>query len=360
MGLLDPPRDPTFAGDFRGAPPPMGSEERKGVVVGRLDAVRVILERRQLAAALLAARRNFAWLTAGGSNHVATSSETGAAPILVTRDWAAVIAPVNEADRLRDEELGGTGLAMEVVPWDPAAPAHRAAELAVDDPIADDAALEADVLPVRTVLRPFEVERMAWLATIAGSSVEAALRDAVGATELELAAEVSQRVTLAGARTPVLLAAADERIVRYRHPLPSSAEVRSRAMLVLVAERWGLHVAVTRFRELQPPDEDLDRRWATVRGVLDAMLAASRPSATLGEVLAIAEQAYERAGFGEEPRFHHHGGIIGYQARERIATTGDSFALQPGMAVAWNPSVAGVKLEATAVLEPDGDLRLLT
>lgn len=360
MGLLDPPRDPTFAGDFRGAPPPLGLEERKGVVVGRLDAVRVILERRQLAAALLAARRNFAWLTAGGSNHVATSSETGAAPILVTRDWAAVIAPVNEADRLRDEELGGTGLAMEVVPWDQAAPAHRAAELAVDGPIADDAALEADVLPVRAVLRPFEVERMAWLATIAGSSVEAALRDAVGATELELAADVSQRVMLAGARAPVLLAAADERIVRYRHPLPSSVEVRSRAMLVLVAERWGLHVAVTRFRELQPPDDDLDRRWAAVRGVLDAMLAASRPSATLGEVLATGEQAYERAGFGDEPRLHHQGGIIGYQARERIATTGDAFAIQPGMAVAWNPSVTGVKLEATAVLEPNGDLRLLT
>ncbi|MDP9249789.1 MAG: aminopeptidase P family N-terminal domain-containing protein, partial [Chloroflexota bacterium] len=167
MGSLDPPRDPTVASDLRGVPHPLGSLKRRAVVVARLDAVRVILERRQLNAALLAARRNFGWLTAGGSNHVVTSSETGAASILVTRDWAVVIAPVNEGDRLRDEELGGTGLAMEVVPWDPAAPAHRVAELAVDGPIADDAGLEADLLPVRTVLRPFEVERMAWLATVA-------------------------------------------------------------------------------------------------------------------------------------------------------------------------------------------------
>ena len=38
--------------------------------------------------------------------------------------------------------------------------------------------------------------------------------------------------------------------MRYRHPLPTGTPVRDRLMLVLVAERWGLHVAATRIARI--------------------------------------------------------------------------------------------------------------
>jgi Xaa-Pro aminopeptidase len=130
-------------------------------------------------------------------------------------------------------------------------------------------------------------------------------------------------------------------------------------MLVLVAERWGLHVALTRFRELESPGADLAGRIDAVAAVQAAMHDATRPGATLGDVVAVARSAYASAGFPDEWRDHHQGGSIGYQARERVALPGDQTLIEPGMAFAWNPSIAGAKAEDTIVLI-DGTARMVT
>jgi len=125
-------------------------------------------------------------------------------------------------------------------------------------------------------------------------------------------------------------------------------------MLVLVAEAWGLHVALTRFRSWRPDGDDLQRRWSAVRRVQDAMYAASRPSANLGDVLAVARQAYADEGYPDEWRDHHQGGIIAYEGRERVAVPDDPTAIESGMALAWNPSIAGVKVEDTIIVGTEG------
>jgi len=92
---------------------------------------------------------------------------------------------------------------------------------------------------------------------------------------------------------------------------------------LIVAERWGLHVAVTRFAELRPPDADLSARMAATEQVHAAMIEATRSGRTLGDVFAAAQAAYADVGHPDEWRLHHQGGIIGYQGRERIAVPGD-------------------------------------
>ena len=181
-----------------------------------------------------------------------------------------------------------------------------------------------------------------------------------GDTEPDAVAAMIETVARHDARAPVVLAAADERIDRYRHPLPAGSEIRRRLMLVLVVERWGLHVAVTRTRELERPDTELARRNEAAAFVLDAMDQATRPGATLGEVLAAAEAAYREAGFADECGLHHQGGSIGYQSRERIAVPGDATPIEPGMAFAWNPSITGAKAEETLLLLDDGQRRIVT
>jgi Xaa-Pro aminopeptidase len=89
------------------------------------------------------------------------------------------------------------------------------------------------------------------------------------------------------------------------------------------------------------------------------MHAATRPGATLGDVVTVARSAYAGAGFPDEWRDHHQGGSIGYQARERIALPGDTTVIEPGMAFAWNPSIAGAKAEDT-ILVTDGGARTVT
>jgi Xaa-Pro dipeptidase len=181
-----------------------------------------------------------------------------------------------------------------------------------------------------------------------------------GDMEHAVGARLVHRLLERGIRAPVMLVAADERIARYRHPLPRERAVVRRLMLVLVAERWGLHVALTRFADLAPLDPDLGRRVRGCDDVLRDMRDATRPGATLGSVLAAGQRAYARAGLPHEWRYHHQGGSIGYRARERIAVPGDETPVRAGMAFAWNPSIAGAKAEETILVDPAGEVRVLT
>jgi Xaa-Pro aminopeptidase len=334
--------------------------DREGEFRARLATLRTLLDRRDQAAVLLRTRRNISWLTAGGIAHVVQSSEMSIAGILVTRDDAVVITQNIEAARLADEELDALGLDVISVPWwEPGAMGAEAARrLRSGDQPVDEADIEPELSRVRSVLSVLDRDRLADLGRAAHGAVDATLASVQpGMTEDDVVAELLGR--LPGVRAPVVLAAADARIVSYRHPLPGRTPIRSRVMLVLVAERWGLHVALTRFRELEEPGTDLARRIQAVGDVQAAMHAASRPGATFGDVIEAARSAYADVGFANEWRDHHQGGSIGYQARERVAVPGDTTAIEPGMAVAWNPSIAGTKAEDTVVIA-DGVARTVT
>jgi Xaa-Pro dipeptidase len=333
---------------------------RAEVVAERIERVRTVLRESGGAGALIGSRRNFSWLTLGGVNHVVLSSENGVVPLVITARDAVALAPINEAARIGDEELTQLPIDVHAVPWY-ADLAVAAGAIAGRGRLLDDGDLEAALVVERSCLGRVERDRMAELGRLAATAVNAALAGIVpGATEDDAAAAVLATVSRQGARAPVLLAAADERIDRYRHPLPAGAPAHRRLMLVLVVERWGLHAAITRIRELEPPDAELGRRLQASARILEVMHDATRPGMTLGSVLQAARDAYREMGFADEWELHHQGGSIGYQGRERIAVPGDRTPIEPGMAFAWNPSITGAKAEETIMLEPDGSSRILT
>lgn len=337
----------------------MNVPTRAEVVAERIERVRALVRESGQAGALIVSRRNFSWLTLGGVNHVVLSSENGVVPLVITARHTVALAPVNEAARIGDEELTELPFEVRAVPW------HEdlavAAEAIAGGHLLNDADLEPALVAERSRLGTVERDRMAELGRLAATAVDGALAGIVpGATEDEAVAAVLATVSRHGARAPVLLAAADDRIDRYRHPLPAGAPAHRRLMLVLVVERWGLHAAITRIRELEPPDAELRRRLQASARILEVMHDATRPGMTLGSVLQAARDAYREMGFADEWELHHQGGSIGYQGRERIAVPGDRTPIEPGMAFAWNPSVTGAKAEETIMLEPDGSSRILT
>jgi Xaa-Pro dipeptidase len=331
----------------------MPAPARAALVKARVGLVREAIAATGASGALIERRRDAAWLTVGADLHVAQAGDAIAGSILVTPGEAVVLAPNIEAERFRDEEL--TGLPLEVVAtpwWEPGSVAEAIAQRSAPRTLLSGATLEAALLPLRERLAAPEHERLRWLARVARLALDGAtLEMRPGRTETDVAAALVGPLQAAAVRTPVVLAGADDRM-RFRHPIPQGAPIRYRLMLVLVAERWGLHVAATRMAWLSG-DGATHAADAAAGRVLAAMEAASRPGASLGDVVAAAAAAYEAEGFEDEWHNHHQGGTIGYAPRERIATPGDATVLEAGMALAWNPSVPGGKAEATLLVTDD-------
>ena len=325
----------------------------------RLSRLREALDRRGASAALLAYRRNFAWLTAGGEGHIVLATEEAVVSLLVTGDSVVALTENIEDARIAEEELTGLEIETVPVPWWEKGSIQQEAERRVGSTPLTDEDLEDELFPLRSVLSSLDRERLEELGRIGREAVEGALASVrPGMTENELATALVGGLT--GVRAPVVLVAADDRIARYRHPLPTDTPIHRRVMLVLVGERWGLHVALTRIAELEAPSTDLAGRIAAVAEVERAVHEATRPGVTLGTVFDAARTAYATVGYPDEWRDHHQGGTIAYQGRETIVRPGDPTPIEPGMAFAWNPSIAGAKAEDTFYLDDDGARRVVT
>ncbi len=334
-------------------------------------AEKLTLIRASLAAAGLAAVRLrgtdwFAWATAGASNTVLLTTDTGVAELLVTADAAFVITDEIEADRLRAEELP-PGLPLWSHPW--AAPQLRdrfVAErcgrgpLASDRPVGAELPLPAALRTARASLGPAELERYRRLGRDAATAMTEVLQSARPEwSGHQLAGAGAEALWGRGIHPALVLVGDARRLPLHRHPTPSRDPLGERAMLVFCARRHGLYANLTRFVYFRPPTSEQRRIDAAVAEVEAAAFAASRPGRTLAEVYAAIVDAYARAGHAGAEARHHQGGPCGYLARDAIATPERHAALAQDGAVAWNPSLPGAKIEDTAVVHADG-LELLT
>jgi antitoxin VapB len=90
------------------------------------------------------------------------------------------------------------------------------------------------------------------------------------------------------------------------------------------------------------------------------MLNATTGSARGSDMFAAAAAAYAASGFPGEERHHHQGGATGYRSREWVAHPGSQDVPALPQAFAWNPTVAGTKLEETCLVHADGRVEILT
>jgi antitoxin VapB len=138
-------------------------------------------------------------------------------------------------------------------------------------------------------------------------------------------------------------------------------------MAVVVARRGGLHAAATRFASAGPLTDPQRELWDRVRRIERDTLAASRPGHSYGDVLGALDRGYTREGAAGGWMGHYQGGPIGYGQREfeiapRQPESRWSRALiEPGHAVAWNPSLpGGAKAEDTYLVHETGLERVTT
>jgi antitoxin VapB len=337
---------------------------------GKLAAARGLIERSGLAALAVGRTDGVAWITGGLTNRIEPGNPASAAWVVVTPDAAHVITTNVELARLQAEgrlaafelhgvdwyeEGGFVALAEELAD----APAARIGGLGVD--------VSDDLVELRLALEPAEQARLAALAADTTAALEGAVRQwAPGELDLAVQARVAAGLEAKGAFGACLIVGGDDRVERFRHPLAAGAPVRRLLMAVVVAERHGLHVAVTRFASAGPLAHGVRSARRAASDVERAVLDASNAGATYGEALTVLADGYARAGYSGAWREHYQGGPIGYRQREfeivpsQVESRWFGTPIAAGTALAWNPSVAGGgKCEATYLVEDDG-LRRLT
>jgi len=211
----------------------------------------------------------------------------------------------------------------------------------------------------RHLLTDAEIDRYRVLGRDAGSALASVCRTLEpGDDERDIQRAVIDAAATIRARAIVSLVGSDERLRRFRHPVPTAARWEHVVMLALCAERDGLVVSLSRIVASRPPADLAERTGATAK-VFGRLLDATRPGATGAALYETARDGYAAVGFPGEELKHHQGGAIGYRAREWTAHPKSEEVVQPRQAFAWNPTIAGTKIEDTALLV-DGALQMIT
>jgi Xaa-Pro aminopeptidase len=333
------------------------------------------VDRKRLDGVFLNHRAGFAWITGGKDNHIAGSSPSGVAGILATRDSRICFTNTIEGPRFSEEELAGTGIEVVTYPWhDPKAGQKKLKELIAGRKIAADPTdggdcnrfgaglvpLPDDFTQLRWSLTAEEIQRYREGGRRTSAAIEAACRKiAVNMTEHEIAGVLDAEVHSRGMIPVVTLVAADDRVARFRHPIPTENRVSRYCMLVTCASFGGLISNITRFVSFVPLSAEIKKKQQAVCNVDAAVNLSTRPGKTLGDMFNTLQKAYSENGFDGEWELHHQGGSTGYAGRDVFAEPGSSVAIQENQAFAWNPSITGVKSEDTILCTETG-IELIT
>lgn len=360
----------------------------------RIALIQAFLHEQRYDGILLSRIDNFAMATGGKRNYVGVGSDMGASSLFVTKEGkACVVGNAIEMPRQMAEELGTLGCEPITFPWFDGSVASAIRARFSGAFVSDDGSLGENVngklAYLRALLTDVELEKYRRLGKLAADAMLATLNSIeAGMTEADIAATLVAEGAKRRCFVPVYLVAADERIARFRHPLPTQAplfsgslaekKVNGYVMVVGGFVREGLVVSMTRFKQVGDVSDDICDAFNRICAVDALMQEATQPGKTLGDVFSTCQQAYVDFGFPkDEWHNHHQGGVTGYAGRTCKGTPGEPFPIldgrwskrvkevagidvQFGHAFAWNPSAKGVKSEDTFILLPDGTKEIVT
>jgi len=337
-------------------------------IADKTERLQRMLAAEDLGGVLITSQHNFSWLTAGGSNGIDLTRESGAAAIFVRNDGKRyLLANRIEMPRLLAEEVSAHDFEPIEFPWEeekaiPDFLIQRAVSLTPDKkPVGSDLPMgtackvvESALAPCRYRLTTEEIERFRLLGRDAGQAIGTLARSVKpGQTEREILRGATDALAASNIYTVVGLAAADQRLQKLRHPLATELRWERALMIVVCARRHGLIVSLTRIVYAGRMPSELEQKTIAAATVNANLFAATRPGATGAELYEVAARAYAMAGFPGEERLHHQGGACGYSTRDWVAHPKASETVKAQQAFAWNPSITGTKTEETVIAFAD-------
>ena len=337
-------------------------------VSSKLELIRSALAETEASALRLRGTDWFCWATAGGSSTVLLTAETGVGEVLVTLEDAWVLTDEIEGQRLKDEELSDN-FKVYVNPWADAAAREsfvrdvtNGGKVLSDRPIPHvEKRLPASLQQQKRAMMSSELERYREVGRKASEAMTEVLSSAKPTwTEYQLAGAGAEALWARGMHPAVTLVAGERRLPLYRHATATGEAIGRQAMMVFCARGYGLFANLTRFVSFGALGDEHAQLHRHVQEIEAQVLNLCQPGTSLDAVYHALNQAYEQHGYPHAILEHHQGGTTGYLAREIVATPTTTDTLAENIAVAWNPSLRGAKIEDTFVILNDGKLENLT
>lgn len=308
---------------------------------------------------ILGRRDNYTWITQGAKNHVVTNGENGVASYVIEQERIFLYADSSDLARMHAEQNTLKGEPI-LVPW------YESMEEALrkqignrkfvsDTGIAGTFCVQGALIDMRMQLSEEEVAVYREIGLACASIVEGVCMEAMpGQTEEEIANEVKSRCIKEGISPDCVLVGADERILNYRHPMPTDKKIEKSLMVVLGGEKEGLNISMTRIVYFTPIPEEIKNRYQETARVFASMQLLMKEQPTYEEYFEKVKQLYAEAGYDGEWKMHHQGGPTGYGCREFVMLPEMKKRILKGQAYAWNPTIQGTKCEETTFLSENG------
>ena len=324
--------------------------------------VRDFLRLKGLKALLLKRQANFSWMTCGGLNLVGITTEMGATSLLITENSKFVISNNIEAPRMIEEEgLEKQGFVVKTFPWHEDQETSIVKDLVGDGPVGCDVPfpntvmVAEEVTKLRYSLTPEEVDRYRWLGEKASLALEKTVMKAKkGEKESEVVGRLCKELWKDRIDPITLMSAADDRVSRFRHSIPTERKIEKYLMVSVNARKWGLIVSLTRFVYFGRLPKELRAKYEANVFIDCTLMAHTRPGIPVRDVFQKGIDAYKEKGYPEEWRLHHQGGSIGYTGRDYRANFKTPDLVRENQAFTWNPSITGTKSEDTILATSKG------
>lgn len=215
-------------------------------VTEKIDRVRNLMKEEELEGVLITSTPNFFWITGGKSGFVDKGVQDSAVKILITIDKMYLICNSSERYRVLDEELTDGSYEPIAFKWhenekEILKPYLEGKKIGSDSGIYDTKNIAEEIQKLRYSLTSDEEIRMREIGPESAQILEDTMRSIVsGETEREIAGRVTGRLMAMGYQVPVCLVASDERMYKYRHPLPTDKKIKKYAMIAICAQKYGL------------------------------------------------------------------------------------------------------------------------
>jgi antitoxin VapB len=326
----------------------------------KLSRVRGLMDLLKLDAVILTRRDQFAWVTSGGDGSVIECSETSFGYLVITPAAHYLVAHRMDGQRLLEEQIPQQCYELVTFRWFDGDLLEYCRNLAGGGNIGCDAPadgmkyIQSELVDLHYPMTTFEVGRYRWLGQ-ATSEMMNHMADFTqpGQTEQEIAAEMRMEHIRRGIDVDVMIVGSDERVFKYRHPMPTSKKLERYIMIHSSARKWGLHANVTRFIHFGPASEQIRRIYHAAATIEGRILLRLAPGLPFSQILEWQKEWYREFGFADEWHNHFQGGPTGYVIADpaRCLT---SKVVQVNQPYEWFITITGTKAGELTMLTEKG------